>query len=195
MPVIWDKLKDPTDLVIQGESMRSNAMVSSVNAAWPMIDSTLSDLALDPVVVAGEQSWHPTTGTYPVPPKEILPNPFSGTLISANAVISTPCGALIPFAIGLRLFDTFTESTTRFALSGVTKDSTGAALGSCRVVVFETGRMNVGGAPVVSETTSDGSGNYSVQTATNSAHHAIAYKPGSPDVAGITVNTLTPAPI
>jgi hypothetical protein len=77
-------------------------------------------------------------------------------------------------------------------LIGVTKDGTGAALGGCRVVVFETGRIAKDGAPIIAETISDGSGNYSVEVPGNKAYQAIAYKPGSPDVAGVTRNDLVP---
>ena len=74
-----------------------------------------------------------------------------------------------------------------FAISGVTRDSTGAALGSCRVEMFRTG-----GDVFVADTTSDGSGVFSITTPNNSGtFYLVAYKPGSPDVAGTTVNTLT----
>lgn len=78
-----------------------------------------------------------------------------------------------------------------FSLSGVTRDSTGVALGGCDVHLFQTGSdIEVG------QTTSDGSGNFSFSLGNNAGFfYLVAYKPGSPDVAGTTVNTLffTPA--
>lgn len=73
-------------------------------------------------------------------------------------------------------------------ISGVTKDSTGAALGGCTVTLFKT----VDNMPSAI-TVSDSSGNYSFTIDGNSqARFAVSYKAGSPDVSGTTVNTLVP---
>lgn len=71
-------------------------------------------------------------------------------------------------------------------ISGTTKDSAGAALGNCDVVLFRTQDDSK-----ASETQSDASGNYRMDASTALQHYAVAYKAGSPDVAGTTVNTLT----
>jgi hypothetical protein len=110
----------------------------------------------------------------------------------ANAGIASPCGAWI-WLDYTPLVNPLLWAAQRWVLTGITKDSTGAALGNCRVVVLETGRLAVNAAPIVAETISDGSGNYSVDVPMNTMYEAIAYKPGSPDVAGITRNDLTPA--
>jgi len=73
------------------------------------------------------------------------------------------------------------------SMSGVSKDSAGATLGSCRVMIFRTEDNSF-----VTETTSDASGNWSVGLLKGGPFFAVAYKAGSPDVAGTTVNTLTP---
>jgi hypothetical protein len=71
-------------------------------------------------------------------------------------------------------------------ISGVTKDSTGAALASCTVQLFRTADDQL-----VQEFLSDGSGNYaSSPVGLGQLYYAVAYKAGSPDVAGTTVNTL-----
>lgn len=75
-----------------------------------------------------------------------------------------------------------------FAITGVTKDSTGAPLGSCPVVLFRTADNSV-----AAQTTSDGSGNYRVDASPAIPHYAVAYKAGSPDVAGTTKNNLVGA--
>lgn len=75
-----------------------------------------------------------------------------------------------------------------FAIIGVTKDSTGAALGSCRVVLFRTVDDSI-----AAQTVSDASGNYRVDASPAIAHYAVAYKAGAPDVSGVTVNTLVGA--
>jgi len=72
-----------------------------------------------------------------------------------------------------------------FRITGVTKDSTGAALGGCVVDLFRTVDDSVAG-----RTVSDASGNYTIYATPQLTHYAVAYKAGSPDVAGTTVNTL-----
>jgi hypothetical protein len=98
---------------------------------------------------------------------------------------------------GRRLtLDTFRESAVRWFVTGVTKDSTGAALGTCRVVLMQSNKIAVNtdqfANPVEAETTSDASGNYSIQVSNSEPVQLIAYKAGGPDVAGVTVNTVAP---
>lgn len=71
-------------------------------------------------------------------------------------------------------------------LVGVTKDAAGAALGACRVLLFQTADNVLAG-----ETLSDGSGNYSFTMSRMAGpFFVVSYQAGSPDVAGTTVNTL-----
>lgn len=72
-------------------------------------------------------------------------------------------------------------------VSGVTKDSAGAVLGGCTVKLFRTADDIE-----VQESLSDGSGNYAFQPVNNGngPYYVVAYKAGSPDVAGTTVNTV-----
>jgi hypothetical protein len=75
-----------------------------------------------------------------------------------------------------------------FTISGVTRDSSGVALGSCQVDLFQADAFRT----PIATTTSDGSGNFSLTVSQNSgAFFLRAYKSGSPDVAGTSVNTLT----
>lgn len=96
-----------------------------------------------------------------------------------------------------------------YTISGQTLDGSGAPLAGCTVHLFYTdiignnsfvGSGNV--VPGVSNTkdievglvVSDANGNYSffvdAPGAAPSAYYVVAYLPGSPDVAGTTVNTL-----
>ena len=69
---------------------------------------------------------------------------------------------------------------------GVTKDSTGAPLGNCEVDLF-----NSATDMVLDQTMSDANGNYDFRSASlTTQYYVVAYKAGSPDVAGTTVNTL-----
>jgi hypothetical protein len=73
-----------------------------------------------------------------------------------------------------------------FSLAGVTRDSTGTPLGTCTVKLFEAATdIEVG------QTTSDGAGAFTFRLGNNAGYfYLVAYKPGSPDVAGTSVNTL-----
>jgi hypothetical protein len=201
MPVITVVPQDITDYVLQGEEMRVSAIAAGVhwapspNAMTPVLsDTSEPSRSTAPVVVAGEQTYPPMAPDA-APPREVLRSPFAGSMVGSNAQISTPCGALYPLDIGNHLMTAFAQSSARWTLTGVTRDSTGAALGSCRVVVSETARIAVGQTPIVVETISDGSGNYSVAVPLNTLYQVVAYKTGSPDVAGVSLQTLTPAQV
>ena len=69
---------------------------------------------------------------------------------------------------------------------GVTKDSTSTPLGGVTVSLFLTSTNTL-----IGQTISDGSGNYDFPLFNPPGpFYLVAYKAGSPDVAGTTVNTL-----
>jgi hypothetical protein len=84
-----------------------------------------------------------------------------------------------------RPFKSASFSTTRTVLTGITKDSGGAALASCVVQLFRTVDDLI-----LAETTSDGSGVYVFYPTVGGPFYIVAYKAGAPDAAGTTVNTL-----
>lgn len=71
-------------------------------------------------------------------------------------------------------------------IRGVTRDSGGNVLGNCAVKCYDT-LTDV----VIFSTTSDGNGNFAGTVPNDSQHYLVAYKTGTPDVAGSSVNTLT----
>jgi hypothetical protein len=75
--------------------------------------------------------------------------------------------------------------TSNSILSGVSRDNFGVALGFCRVMAFRTNDMSF-----VGETTSDGSGNWTMPMQKSGLFFLVEYKSGSPDVAGTSVNTI-----
>lgn len=107
--------------------------------------------------------------------------------------------ALTPLSFGAKLQKTFIEGTTRWFVTGITKDSTGATLGGCRVVLMQTDKILVNpdilANPIITETVSDGGGNYSIQVPKYIPYQVISYKSGSPDVAGITRNDVMPVAV
>jgi 3-dehydroquinate dehydratase len=77
-----------------------------------------------------------------------------------------------------------------FKISGITRDSTGAALASCAVHLFESATDIE-----IAQTVSDAIGQYQIVIGNNAGFfYIVAYKSGSPDVAGTTVNTLVAVP-
>lgn len=192
MPVILVQPYDPTDVLLQGEQLRSLAMTWPVGAFGPL---TLISPVAQTNLLAGDDShalgimgfdWD----TFGAPPETIR---IIVTNYTVNAGIATPTGAWVPFD-GPIIFSAVPQSTQRWLVQGVTRDSSGVPLGDCRVVVIETGRVTVTDSPVVAETISNGSGVYSVPVPLNTSYQIIAYKPGSPDVAGITRADVIPDP-
>lgn len=77
----------------------------------------------------------------------------------------------------------------RYTITGVTKDSTGAVLGSVTVDLFDTASDTIRGTTV-----SDATGNYLVDAQIDATYYLVGYKSGAPDVAGTSVNTLVATP-
>lgn len=102
-------------------------------------------------------------------------------------------GGGIPNTKGLPVVRSFGEpgapNELPYTVRGVTKDSAGAALGACNVVLLRTADNSVAAQGV-----SDATGNYRFDASPAVAHYATAYKAGAPDVAGTTVNTLVGTP-
>ena len=73
---------------------------------------------------------------------------------------------------------------------GVTRDSNSNPLGGCTVYLYSTVSL-----ALIAQTVSDGSGNYTFvgpKSPAGGSFFVVAYLPGSPDVAGTTINTLVP---
>jgi hypothetical protein len=69
---------------------------------------------------------------------------------------------------------------------GVSRDSTGVALGGCTVKVFRTADD-----VLVASTVSDGSGNWTAYPNQEGPYYFVEYKAGIPDVFGTSPNTNT----
>ena len=78
---------------------------------------------------------------------------------------------------------------SRVGFVGVTRDQYGTPTGGCVVQLFRTSDDLF-----IMEITSDSSGNFLLQSwYTPDTHYIVAYKAGSPDIFGTTVNTLVGA--
>lgn len=76
----------------------------------------------------------------------------------------------------------------RWRFDGITRDSTGVALAACEVKLFRTDTDIETG-----QITSGADGSWVLNSNNGGEHYLVAYKAGSPDVAGTTKNNLTGA--
>lgn len=201
MPIILNPIADPTDRIVPGEQLRQSVFDApdpeqAVSMMGAYFQTALMRLVADEDGFAPMNSFICTT-------RVGVRRAKNGDLqIRVNGGIATPCGTWLSLDWSPLLLR-FEQASVLWAISGVTKDSTGAPLGSCRVVAHETGRLAMDSGfgavgpegSVVGETISDGSGNYSIPAALNTAHQLTAYKAGAPDVAGITRNDVVPVAV
>jgi hypothetical protein len=74
---------------------------------------------------------------------------------------------------------------TRWTFSGFTYDATAVALASCSVELYRSDNDLVTGSFV-----SNSDGSWLINSNNGGRHYLVAYKTGSPDLAGTTLNTL-----
>ena len=119
-----------------------------------------------------------------------------GTATNTEAADGTAAGAAIGAGVSGATIsaDAATAGTGeaigvgRTSILGVTKDSAGAPLGSVTVQLFRTSDDTF-----QTEVVSTAAGNYVLYPDVAGPFYIVAYKAGSPDVAGTTVNTLEAA--
>jgi len=199
VPVIRELPRDPTDLVIQGEQAVTAALASPVGQVFgPVLPFLLIDtISQQTPLVEDEDTDYYIKFLGDTVLYQTVDKLMSDVgLVRNNACISTPCGALVPFERGRAVITNLSvQATDQFTITGTTMDRTGAALANCFVSVEETARQNIPGLDVVAQTTSDGSGAFSVTVPMNTLYQLEAYKSGSPDLAGITKNNVTPGTV
>lgn len=220
MPVFLPIPLDPTDILVQGEMMRVDALSTTISVGDGMrvamtgLQSSRTPVIFGNNMIPGDIGLpNVVVEDGMIPPS--FPTPLSEHLPCANGVIATTAGALIPHTRVGMLLRQFEQATDTFTISGQTLTGAGVALGDCRVMVYETGRMAVDGhaqaplvaqgligtaiaptwqsqSPVVGEAIADASGNFTIPVPMNTAYQLTAYLAGSPDRAGITKNNVVP---
>lgn len=179
MPVLRLPIPDPTDHVLQGEQLRMSVydrepeVIGTVMSGGPVVgfDSMVYD----------EDNPLPMNNYVDIGGPCVVRRSKSGELqMRANAGVSTPCGAWV-WNDWSPLVKRLTFATDTFTISGTSRDSTGATLGGCEVRVFDGSNNFVG------QTTSNGSGAWSLSVPTNSGPFWVRYYlAGSPNVGGTT---------
>lgn len=76
----------------------------------------------------------------------------------------------------------------RLGFVGYTRDAYGSPVGRCTVRCFNTATNEL-----VSTVTSDANGFYIATTPYANAHYLVVHKSGTPEIAGASISTLTPA--
>lgn len=122
----------------------------------------------------------------------LLQGVLLGELLTSIVPITWPnrsvsrSSASVPF-LPLRPDTGIVEGASEWlSISGIARGSTGTVLSAATIMAFRTSD-NV----YISSTTSAADGAYSAPVDTTGTHYLVAYKAGSPDIAGVTVNTLT----
>jgi hypothetical protein len=193
MPVIRYIPQDPTDTVLQGEQLRGSNEDARPSYPGNVIlgrdDSIngLSDLTQD------EDAFLPMNSFVEGNRLSVRRNRAGIFQIRSNAGIATPCGEWVSLDTSPLLLYTV-GGYERLSLAGVSRDSAGAALGTCVVKIF----LTVNDVKQF-EKTSDGSGNWSVADSELGANpgpfYYVEYKVGSPDRAGTSINTNVPTKV
>jgi hypothetical protein len=73
----------------------------------------------------------------------------------------------------------------RVGISGVSRDSTNAAIGNCTLRLFRTGTDEK-----IAQTVSDGAGNFTFSFGTNAGYFYIVAENSDGSLAGVTLDTL-----
>lgn len=76
----------------------------------------------------------------------------------------------------------------RLGFVGYTRDQYGSAIGGCTVRCFNTATNEL-----TAQVVSDSNGFYIATTPYADGHYLVVHKSGSPDIAGASISTLTPA--
>jgi len=215
MPVILSSPSDPTDLVLQGEQMRQSTFDPANQGDISDVLGGKTITGFDSVLQE-EDALPPMNSFVEINRAQLRRNKSGERHIRANGGIATPCGVWLSLEYGQAIIQSgLLWASNIFTISGQTVTGAGAALGNCRVVVYETGRMAVTAtpprkfwsagnpneaewespSPVVAEAISDGSGNFTITVPMNVAYQLTGYLTGSPDLAGITKNTVVPGTV
>lgn len=112
-------------------------------------------------------------------------NTESGDGSSSGSAAASGVGAWLASSLGESVGAGAATGVGRTAITGVTKTSTGLPLGACTVQLFQTSDDTF-----LAEVVSSAAGVYALYPDVAGPFYLVAYKAGSPDVAGTTVNTL-----
>ena len=116
----------------------------------------------------------------------IAPGSFASEYWPSSRLSDNGDGATVKSGVIWGFFDQAGGASSRYVFRGVTRDQYGSAVGTCSVLLYRTS-TNV----LIDSATSDPAGNFELTTTFYpDAHYIVAHKTGSPDIDGVTPNTL-----
>jgi hypothetical protein len=116
----------------------------------------------------------------------IAPGSFASEYWPRTGLSDNGNGTTVQLGVSWGFFDSAAGASSRYGFIGVTRDQYGTAVGSCAVKLYRTSDD-----ALMDSTTSDPSGNFLLSTAYYpDTHYIVAHKTGSPDIDGVTPNTL-----
>lgn len=116
----------------------------------------------------------------------IAPRSFASEYWPRTMLSDSGDGATVEFGVTWGFFDQAAGSSSRYVFRGITRDQYGSAVGTCSVLLYRTA-TNV----LIDSATSDPLGNFELTTTFYpDTHYIVAHKTGSPDIDGVTPNTL-----
>lgn len=169
----------------------------------PVLKWLSSELPLDATAAWAPPLMPVPTVTDPIVPSKVLAgecvlsnlppltNPRTQVAISGMLKVMTAPTLIPQFGWTLSYPSRF-ETSDAFLLTGTTVTGAGVAEPNCRVIAYQSGWRYVDAGPkIIAETTSDGSGVFSLLLR-NIDYQLVGYKEGSPDLGGVTRQDVTP---
>lgn len=183
MPIQFPRPTGPARSVIESQWLRNCSKCFDAVPAPNMGNPGLPTAISAPL---GKRGWslNPGIGVSPI---------RAVNLRCLSTMYQAPTG-MVPTNPAAEIMELYDKTKSRAQvlgdingrIVGVSRDATGAALGSCSIKVFRT-TDDV----LVATTTSDGSGNWTAYPNQPGPYYFVEYKAGSPDVFGTSPNTNT----
>ena len=199
MPCLLPPFPDPTPLIVMGDEMR-DGILSVLSLQTPPFATPLA-LPWQAAELACGCPMVPSDNPYALmhsdmaKGSEVLYDQLANPALQ-NFNIVCPDGSSLNVLDGdMPLVGITPTYSGRWVLSLQTNDGTGANLANVRCVAMDLGQVAVGRPAVVAEGVSNGSGALSLEVPTNTDYLVVAYLIGSPDLGGVSSQTLSPDPL
>lgn len=161
------------------------------------LDSTGALLNMSPILGSEQVSYETCRGLIGEMDGSVVGFPVTYLLreeITRSGLAKRVTSPTLPDDFNRRnLIDDFTESTRKWFVEGVARNlDTGLPLSGCRVIIMESDKIGKVTNPIIADLISDAEGKYSIQVNHNRYFQIFGYLAGSPDISGITLNTVSP---
>lgn len=184
MPIAFPRATGPVRSVVEGQWWKNQTKAFDVVPAPSMARANVKFTQKCPC--SGQPGWSLDPGKsvydYRAVNLRRLNSPYDASI--SNATVN-------PARNAYAVFDNISSNdrvlgAQSIRIQGVSRDSTGVALGTCVINVFTTANNLL-----VASTVSDGSGNWTAYPIAQGPYYFVEYKAGSPDVFGTSPNTNT----